>query len=46
MGSLMAEPVLAFGQWVREHLDEFDTARERYDRRHADRNSDRAAAAE
>ena len=41
-GRSKAEPVLAFRQWVREHLDEFDAARERYDRSHADP----AAAAE
>jgi DNA-binding HxlR family transcriptional regulator len=29
----MSEPVLAFGQWVRGHLAEFDPARVRYDQR-------------
>jgi DNA-binding HxlR family transcriptional regulator len=33
LGTSMSEPVLAFGQWVREHLDEFDVARQRYDAR-------------
>lgn len=35
LGRSMAEPVLAFGQWVCEHLDELDDARERFDRRNA-----------
>ncbi|HEX6441355.1 MAG TPA: helix-turn-helix domain-containing protein [Stellaceae bacterium] len=47
LGHSMSEPVLAFGQWVREHLDEFDAAREGFDRRNAaGGNSDRAAVAE
>jgi DNA-binding HxlR family transcriptional regulator len=33
LGTSMSEPVLAFGQWVREHLDEFDVARQLYDAR-------------
>lgn len=33
LGHSMSEPVLAFGQWVREHVDEFAAARNRFDRR-------------
>ncbi|HVH75291.1 MAG TPA: helix-turn-helix domain-containing protein [Stellaceae bacterium] len=33
LGRSMSEPVLAFGQWVREHLAEFDAARDRFDER-------------
>jgi hypothetical protein len=29
----MSEPVLAFGQWVRGHLAEFEAARVQYDQR-------------
>ena len=32
LGHSMSEPVLAFGQWVREHLAEFEAARARFDR--------------
>ena len=32
LGRSMSEPVLAFGQWVREHLAEFEAARDRFDR--------------
>jgi DNA-binding HxlR family transcriptional regulator len=38
LGHSMSEPVLAFGQWVREHLAEFEAARERFDRQGEDRN--------
>jgi len=31
LGHSMSEPVLAFGQWVRQHLAEFDAARQRFD---------------
>ena len=31
LGHSMSEPVLAFGEWVRSHLGEFDAARLRYD---------------
>jgi DNA-binding HxlR family transcriptional regulator len=33
LGRSMAEPVLAFGEWVRAHLAEFDAARRRFDER-------------
>jgi DNA-binding HxlR family transcriptional regulator len=33
LGRSMSEPVLAFGEWVRAHLAEFDAARRRYDQR-------------
>jgi len=33
LGLSMSEPVLAFGEWIRGHLDEFDAARQRYDAR-------------
>ena len=33
LGRAMAEPVLAFGRWVQEHLAEIDVARERFDQR-------------
>jgi DNA-binding HxlR family transcriptional regulator len=33
LGSSMSEPVLAFGEWVRAHLGEFDAARRRFDGR-------------
>ena len=33
LGFSMSEPVLAFGEWIRAHLDEFDAARQRYDAR-------------
>jgi DNA-binding HxlR family transcriptional regulator len=33
LGRSMAEPVLAFGRWVQEHLAEIDTARDRFDQR-------------
>jgi DNA-binding HxlR family transcriptional regulator len=33
LGRSMSEPVLAFGEWVREHIAEFEAARLRYDRR-------------
>jgi DNA-binding HxlR family transcriptional regulator len=33
LGRSMAEPVSAFGEWVRQHLPEFDAARRRYDER-------------
>jgi DNA-binding HxlR family transcriptional regulator len=35
LGRSMAQPVLAFGEWVREHLSEFDAARGRFDQRAA-----------
>jgi hypothetical protein len=40
--------VLAFGEWVRAHLDEFNAARERFDRQSAvaGQNRGRAAAAD
>jgi DNA-binding HxlR family transcriptional regulator len=31
LGHSLAEPVLAFGEWVRAHLGEFDAARRRFD---------------
>jgi DNA-binding HxlR family transcriptional regulator len=31
LGRSMSEPVLAFGEWVREHIAEFEAARLRYD---------------
>src|SRR3954449_12216052 len=31
LGRSMSEPVLAFGRWVREHLEEVEAARERVD---------------
>lgn len=33
LGRSMSEPVLAFGEWVRAHLAEFDAARHRFDQR-------------
>ena len=33
LGRSMSEPVLAFGEWVRAHLAEFDAARDRFDER-------------
>jgi DNA-binding HxlR family transcriptional regulator len=33
LGHSMSEPVLAFGQWVRGHLVEFEAARVQYDQR-------------
>jgi DNA-binding HxlR family transcriptional regulator len=33
LGRSMAEPVLAFGRWVQEHLAEVDAARDRFDQR-------------
>ena len=33
LGRSMSEPVLAFGEWVRVHLAEFDAARRRFDER-------------
>ena len=33
LGRSMSEPVLAFGEWVRGHLAEFDAARRRFDDR-------------
>jgi DNA-binding HxlR family transcriptional regulator len=33
LGRSMSEPVLAFGEWVRAHLAEFDAARRRFDQR-------------
>ena len=33
LGRSMSEPVLAFGEWVRGHLAEFEAARRRYDER-------------
>jgi DNA-binding HxlR family transcriptional regulator len=32
-GHSLSEPVLAFGEWVRAHLAEFDAARRRFDGR-------------
>jgi len=47
LGHSMSVPVIAFGQWVRDHLDQFDAARERFDRRRAaEGQSGTAAAAE
>jgi DNA-binding HxlR family transcriptional regulator len=31
LGGSMSEPVLAFGEWVRAHLADFDAARRRFD---------------
>lgn len=33
LGRSMSEPVLAFGAWVRDHIAEFDAARQRFDQR-------------
>jgi DNA-binding HxlR family transcriptional regulator len=33
LGCSMSEPVLAFGEWVRDHLNEFHAAQQRYDAR-------------
>ena len=33
LGCSMSKPVLAFGEWVRAHLEEFDAARRRFDQR-------------
>jgi DNA-binding HxlR family transcriptional regulator len=33
LGRSMSEPVLAFGEWVRGHLAEFDAAGHRFDQR-------------
>lgn len=33
LGRSMSEPVLAFGQWVQDHLAEFEAARQHYDQR-------------
>jgi DNA-binding HxlR family transcriptional regulator len=33
LGRSMSEPVLAFGEWVRAHLAEFDAARRGFDER-------------
>src|ERR1700684_3549904 len=33
LGHSMAEPVLAFGRWVQEHLADVDAAREQFDQR-------------
>lgn len=33
LGRSLSEPVLAFGEWVRAHLAEFDAARCRFDER-------------
>jgi DNA-binding HxlR family transcriptional regulator len=33
LGCSMSEPVLAFGEWVRVHLAEFEAARRRFDER-------------
>jgi DNA-binding HxlR family transcriptional regulator len=33
LGRSMSEPVLAFGAWVRDHITEFDAARQRFDQR-------------
>jgi DNA-binding HxlR family transcriptional regulator len=33
LGRSMAEPVLAFGEWVRAHLAEFEAARRQFDQR-------------
>lgn len=33
LGRSMAEPALAFGEWVQTHLAEFDAARRRFDER-------------
>jgi DNA-binding HxlR family transcriptional regulator len=46
LGRSMSEPVLAFGNWVREHLDEFEAARDRFDRQSAAEPRGTAAAAE
>ena len=35
LGRSMSQPVLAFGQWVQEHLAEIDVARDRFDQRAA-----------
>jgi len=39
LGRSMSEPVLAFGQWVQEHLAEFEAARRRFDQRNGAGNS-------
>lgn len=51
LGRSMSEPVLAFGEWVRAHLAEFDAARRRFDERNGEaeqtaelRNNDEDAA--
>jgi len=33
LGRSMSEPVLAFGRWVREHMEEVEVARQRFDQR-------------
>jgi len=33
LGRSMSDPVLAFGEWVGAHLEEFDAARRRFDER-------------
>jgi len=33
LGRSMSEPVLAFGRWVREHLDEVEAAWQHFDQR-------------
>jgi hypothetical protein len=44
LGRSMSKPVLAFGGWVRDHIAEFDAARQRFDQR--DGTGDRAASAD
>lgn len=43
LGRSMSEPVLAFGQWVQDHLAEFEAARQHYDQRNGP--TDRASPA-
>src|SRR3954453_9377209 len=33
LGRSLSEPVLAFGRWVREHVEEVEAARRRFDQR-------------
>src|SRR3954449_5249862 len=33
LGRSMSEPVLAFGRWVREHMEEVEAARQHFDQR-------------
>ena len=39
LGQSLSAPVLAFGQWVREHMAEVETARRRFDQREGDGNN-------
>jgi DNA-binding HxlR family transcriptional regulator len=44
LGHSMSEPVMAFGEWVRAHLAEFDAARRRFDERTLSAAGDRTDA--